>query len=541
MAKDYFQSDEFKELLNFYERRKKRQKSIYLDAEDFADLADHYLSNDQPSSAMEAVEMGLAIHQDSDALLIMKSAIYIYQFKFQKAEAILAELDESNPDVLYQLAQLQYAQYLNIPKAEEMWHEWLRMESEGEEEGAADEYRRENYIHIISTLAVLREPDGKSDDKKLITNTIRRWVSEYIDIFQPLGKSDHDIQLADICQENELHDLLCKALSQVLEERPYLPKGWCALAVAHYTLMDYELALEACAFALAINPNDMDAILTKAYTLYDMGDGEGARPVFKEYLDKGGDPVQILPYSEMLFHDGDRNEASAQLEFLTQHLEKEKDGLMKQMDSTAKNRSGKEYQQACKTYEDFMEMYRRTLHDIGDIYYRNKCYEESCKVYIRLLENGSDSSDTYFMIALNHMAEDNIEAAIYSFGQAFVNARDKVMAGIDIAMTLAINNYDSLALKVLRAIEKLATIEESPAAVNIAAAKSLTYLKLGYAERFLASFKTACENTPDLIQKVYENYFPADLPVDEWYAYAQREIQTLLKKISKEDVHIAGF
>ena len=103
MDKDYFQSDEFKDILNAYERQKGKKKSFYLDADDFADIADYYLSVDQPSKAMEAVEQGLAIHADDDILLIVKSATLIYQQMYDEAEKLLKTLDEEDPDVQYQL------------------------------------------------------------------------------------------------------------------------------------------------------------------------------------------------------------------------------------------------------------------------------------------------------------------------------------------------------------------------------------------------------------------------------------------------------
>ena len=40
MAKDYFQSKEFKDLLKSYEEQLEQGKSIYMDADDFADIAD---------------------------------------------------------------------------------------------------------------------------------------------------------------------------------------------------------------------------------------------------------------------------------------------------------------------------------------------------------------------------------------------------------------------------------------------------------------------------------------------------------------------
>ena len=62
MAKDYFQSREFKDLLKSYEDQQAAGEGIYLDADDFADIADYYLSMDKPSSSMETLATGLSLH-----------------------------------------------------------------------------------------------------------------------------------------------------------------------------------------------------------------------------------------------------------------------------------------------------------------------------------------------------------------------------------------------------------------------------------------------------------------------------------------------
>ena len=530
MAKEYFQSDEFNDLLKYYERQKSTNRnSIYLDDDEFADIADHYLSNDFPRKAMEAVDMGLEMHQGSEILLLMKSAIFIYQFRFKEADAILAKLDKSDPEVIYQMAQLQYAYYMNIPKAEKMWRKWLRLESEMED--SDEEYRKENYIHILSTLVVLRNPKDMADkERELTRNTIRRWVKEYITTFQPLGKSDNDIQLVDICRENDMPDLLCEALTQVLEEQPYLPKGWSTLALAHYVQMENQQALEACDFALAINPDDLEAILTKAYILYELGNKQGADETFMEFFDKGGSESQMLPYAEMLFQNEERKEAMALLTKLSQSLEKKKKALEKNTKEAA-NKSDKE--KAEQEYETFMQLYNKSLSNIGEVYYRNNCLGRSLSTYAHLIEVGDKSSDTYFMLGLNYLAAKMFEDATRNLWLALQHAEDKVMTGIDIAMTYIVHNYDELALKVLEYIETLVEEEDSMSANNIAATKALSYLKLGNIKQFLELFKDACNKSPELVQHVYGSYFPEDLPISEWYDYAQREMPTLIKKMSK--------
>ena len=52
MPRDYFQSKEFRNILTAYEQRKDKEKSVYLDADDFADIADYYLTVDKFDKAI---------------------------------------------------------------------------------------------------------------------------------------------------------------------------------------------------------------------------------------------------------------------------------------------------------------------------------------------------------------------------------------------------------------------------------------------------------------------------------------------------------
>ena len=156
MAKDYFQSKEFKDLLKSYEEQNDRGENIYLDADDFADLADYYLSIDKADLAMDTLSQGLSLHPDDEVLMIVQSASHIYMRQYDQAEEVLKKLDPTNSDVKYQLAQLQYAKYGKVKKAEKIWREWMKMEN-GQE--PSEQQRRESYIHVISSLIELRGND----------------------------------------------------------------------------------------------------------------------------------------------------------------------------------------------------------------------------------------------------------------------------------------------------------------------------------------------------------------------------------------------
>ena len=115
------------------------------------------------------------------------------------------------------------------------------------------------------------------------------------------------------------------------------------------------------------------------------------------------------------------------------------------------------------------------------------------------------------------------------------------MMGLDIALTFVLNDFDQFGLDVLNAISQIAAHSQSPFVKNIPAAKSLTYLKMGKTDLFLTNFKEACRKTPDIIRRVYENYFPVNMPVSQWGDYAEKEIGTLVNKFKKDNLHFEGF
>ena len=524
MSKDYFQSQEFLELLQSYEEQRRKGESVYLDADDFADIADYYLNIDRPRLAMKAIEEGLSLHPDDEVLLIVEGAAYIYQRKFVEAEQVLKTLDDQNSDVQYQLAQIQYAKYHNTEKAERIWREWMKLESGN---NPSEEQQRECYIHILSSMTDLL-PEQQCD-----MDAVRRWIREYIDRFQPLGRYDEDVQLADICRDNEQADLMCEVLAQVLEEQPYLPKGWSNLALAQYMQQHYDQALESCDFALAVNPQDLDALLTKAHSLYSMGEKRACKPCFKEYLDKGGDAVQIIPYAESLFFDGEKEEAQKQLEKLYSHYEKKRMDMMAGVaDGKTTPLSDKKARRKKKELDEFLSLYGKVLTDISDLYHQNELFEMSILINEQLTKVFKHNAEAYFMLGVNHLALSQYEDASRNFANALQYADDQVMMGLDIALTFVLNGFDKFALEVLNAVCQIADSSDSPFVKNIPAAKSLAYLKLGYTDQFLKNFKIACQETPQLVESVYEGYFPANLPVTQWSDYAEKEVNTLMAKFS---------
>ena len=89
-----------------YEAAKAENRTIYLDADDLADLADWYAVHHKYAMATEVVEYGLGIHPDNTALLVEQAYLFLDTQHKEQAKDILerrrifrSESAESQPTV----------------------------------------------------------------------------------------------------------------------------------------------------------------------------------------------------------------------------------------------------------------------------------------------------------------------------------------------------------------------------------------------------------------------------------------------------------
>lgn len=501
MNNDYFQTDSFKELIRSYENKYAIGESIYLDVDDFADLSDYYLSIDAPDMAMDCVDMGLRIHKEDNILLVVKSAIHIYRHEFSDAASIIYSFDNSDPDVLYQKAQLEYALANDVDSSVSYFRQWLEQNND-----------RESYTHIISSFVELSSPETFSDD------LLRSWITEYIDRFSPMTEDFYDTTIADICREHNYADLYIRIVSQILDENPYYPNGFKLLGLAQYTVEDFETAIQSFDFALAINPDDNDILLGKAHTLLAMGDSTQCIDLFRTYIDNGGDVVQNIPLCQCLFEIGETEEALERLEKLDAVITAEKASF----DANASDKVIIDPADKNKKVEFDFERYTQIYIDLGEIFYANTYFNRSIEAMQKVLEVDSTNADAYFTIGSSHLMLNNFDEAIKCFGTAIGYAQDKLMMCIDVVMTLILMNYEIDMPQLVNMLDYHANNSESPYARNVSAVKAFAYFKSGNEEEFTHWIDIAAVESPDFVKRVFYNIFPDEVTPADFAEYARQ-------------------
>ena len=271
----YFESDEFQQLLSQYEESAQSGNSIYMDADDLADIADYYQFNDRPEEAERAIGMAMEYNPDAVGPLLYKAREAIGNKDFDTAR--------------------EYAEHIEaVDQAEALYLQGEILINEGKLE-EADDLFRENMNTIM--------PDEWTD-----------YVYDVANIFSDYNT--HDKAIAWIARSkgdtsDEFKELMARTLfglgkykdserifNELIDHNPYSIQYWNALASAQYMNEDYNAAITSSEYAIAIDPHDAESLLSKANSLYSLGNFESALTYYKRFS-------EVVPDDEFGFlHQG---------------------------------------------------------------------------------------------------------------------------------------------------------------------------------------------------------------------------------------------
>ncbi|MCR5313506.1 MAG: hypothetical protein K6E54_07700 [Bacteroidaceae bacterium] len=490
MKEKGFESDDFKEILNKYEASRAQGNTCYLDADDFADIADYYLSDGKADEGLEAVNRGLDLHIDSGMLQSVKSAILIYKRQYVEAKEILDNLvdDTNDYDVLYQRAQLTYALYKDVDKAEEMFREWIALQEKEEislGNSPTGEFMRESYTHVITSFIELVD-DGRYDEE-----LVKRWIEEYIVTFQPLGNSNSDLLLADIVRDEEMADMVDKVYSLLLETDPYIKYGWTVLAAAQNSEGKYYESNDSCDFALAINPDDWDAKIIKAHNYYSLSDMEKALPLFQEVMEKFDDSSQSLPYAICLLACNRIEEGDEQL------------------------RRAYYYADSLKYKDKYF--YASLLGEIAEGCIVSGNYKMGMNAINKAIECQPSEPNFYMCKGTLMLINDDVDGAMTSYSDYIEYSNDKIIASANIALRLIFQEKEDLAMSLLDTCYEYG--KDSKSWRIISAYKAFAFYRFKHYDDFLTELKTACESCPDIVGALFADIIPSGMDPKDYYDY----------------------
>lgn len=249
------EQEELEELIARYEAAKKENKQLYLDGDQLADIADRYAVDRRFNEAQEAINYGLKLHPAHTDLLIQQAYLYLDMMEYQKAKNVVQSITET------------YHTEVKILKAEIFLNEGKLDEAEKLLNSIEDK----ESLNTILDVSYLYMDMG-------YTEKAFPWLSTGLEVY--MEEEDFLAAFADFYRNSEHHDKAIYFYNKLIDKNPYDPSYWTGLAKCHYDQEEYDKALEACDFALAVDENSGEAHTTKAHCLFHL---ENETEAIREY------------------------------------------------------------------------------------------------------------------------------------------------------------------------------------------------------------------------------------------------------------------
>ena len=292
----YFQDEGFRTSLAAYERMLTTGESAELDSETLTDIAEYYAMNQRMDDADRCIQYALSFYPDSvDPQIFLSRQQMFYGNKAEAWRICRAIGDQKDREVIFLQSEL-YFYFNESPKAFELlMHNFQELDEE-----EAPEF-------LYDSIALCK--DYGFGDKAL------EWVlllrHEYPDYVEAIALE------AEIYNFRQEYPKAIALLEANLPTVIYDTQAWQQLAEAHLWLEEYDDALEATDYMLAISKDNADGIMLRANILLDMGRYDESHNYYTRFLSyyPGDDRANYLD-AQCLIELGRYQEAIHRLERL---------------------------------------------------------------------------------------------------------------------------------------------------------------------------------------------------------------------------------
>ena len=292
----YFDKPEFKQLLGRYEEMLQGDRTYYFEATELTDIAEYYAMQGNSEQAEAALDYALRLHPENLDALIFKARARLINGHAIEARHILDSIaDQSDREVMFLRAELLLASQQHA-QAEALLRTLIEEEN----------YEADSYADIIDLLV----DNGQSDMANLwIDEASQRYPSH-----QTLTES-----AAYSHAQQERFDEAIELYNQLLDTDPYSTLYWEELGKIYFRLEEYDKAIEAFEFVIAINGDECYyALYAAANCYFNIGNYERAEEYYHTIHERYPETV------DPLFHMGmcrvNRGDDDTALDYFTKAL-----------------------------------------------------------------------------------------------------------------------------------------------------------------------------------------------------------------------------
>lgn len=265
---EYFQSNEFHDLLHHY-MESGLKYLVDFSSGDLTDLAEYFHSIGDMDQALKIVDAAIAIYPGAVGPLIFRARTSLVKEGNTKMASYYADLIDDKTDLDYYYIQAEIMLYNNeFEKANDYLLD--KYEEVNEED-------RQDYLLDVATLFADYELWDYSDS----------WCRNYAD----KDESDYLELQGRMMSARQEYDEAEEVFNRLLDRNPFSTAYWNLLACTNFYAKDFQKCISSCDYALAIQPEDADALLTKANALFYIGNIEDAVANYVHYMKVCGEDI----------------------------------------------------------------------------------------------------------------------------------------------------------------------------------------------------------------------------------------------------------
>ncbi len=469
MDDGYFDDEEFREMLEDYERTVKSGQPVFMDVDDLADIADYYQQEGRYDDAQKALDRALELQPDSVVALNYQVHNAISQNDFEAAENYLSQIiDHDLPEYTYCRAEIWIAQE-EVEKADEYLLEQFKECPQEEWQDfvldVVNLYTDYGYSEKAMEWMMRAKQDGSDDFKEMMGRTLFG-----------LGKYDDSERI----------------FNELIDRDPFQKRYWNALANTQYMKEDYSASVTSSEYAIAIDPDDAEGLLAKANGLFRLENYEEALDYYRRYSEKEpDDEFGLLHQGTCLINLGQYEEAVKRL------LEAEK--------------------AAPDDSPYLVEIYQ----ELGFAYSELKM-PETALYYIDQTEM-LDCDHVDMLVVKGHILLGNgkLKEAEDMFRQAVKQSEDNLRTVMRIIVSLYDNHYVEAAYKMFRSFFKYVGKDWNEGYGYMA----LCCYDLKRDQEFLDYLEICCNRNPNEAKLVLSHLFPDGMKPEDYYGYMVKELK----------------
>lgn len=466
---EYFDSEEFRELLADYETSIDAGLPVFMDANELAEIADFYQMSEEYEKAEDAITLALSLSPGAISPLTYRIHEALSNGDTQQAWDWLDQIvEKSEPDYIYNRAEIMIAE----GKTEEA-DSYLREELKSV---PPDEYQ--DYVvdvaHIYSDYGY---------NEKAMEWIIRSHNEDSPDYQELVGRTLFGLGKYKDCEQ---------VFKKLIDRDPFSKHYWHALASAQFMEGDYPEAIQSSEYAIAIDPKDPDGLIAKANGLFTIGNFEEAIRYYERYSEQmPDDEYSYLQQGTILLQLGRPKEAIDKLE-------------------KAKKMGGEQ-----------SDYYNNIMQELAFAYSEDGQIDKGLA-----LLNETDDTDcdhVQMELAKGHLmlTAKRIDEAEMHFSTALSICDNFNEAFLRIIVSLYDNHYLDDAYRLFGKYFAMVNSDNKDGYAYMA----LCCYDLKYYEEFLSYLKRACEVNPAECHNILHELFPEGMKPENYYEYIKDKIK----------------